>query len=640
MILSVNFANNIFKFHKNYVSSNDYFIVSFENALNLFKEDKFEESLTLLKTMDNPKDIKSKILISEIHLKLGNYRDSTTISNEIIENEKDDYYRHYAQLIVFECNIGKGNLSNNLEDLNKFIDELKNNTITSEQHDELIFLAYRIKIIILTEMGKFLNINKVVDRLLEVAIKIGTPYHLIRAYHQKARVDDYQGNLTEAQENYAKVIDIAKDTTHYYDYSSALHNIANINYYKGQYDKSLEGYKEEIQILSKVGAEFFIWNARSDIAWVLYAMGELEESVELFMETLYYLRSRDDPNNYFLAEVLTRLIIINCNDSKVEIAKTFLAELETINENLSADRINLYYNIALASILKVSKQVRKRAKAMDLFEKIAFEPIFDVEFTVFAFIALCELYVDDYRNSQEDESLMETEFAINKLYELADEQQSISIMSQANWLSAKIALIKGDMDEAKKLFIQAMTEADSSGYKNLAHRISDELDELEYSIELDPDQFSQLAWDPNLAENVLFNKIITTKEDSVLFFIMGDSGLPLYSRLFLDKLDLNENLISSFVHAINLFGAEALQTSEHIKRIQYQQYIILIEIIDNLHFIYVIQGKSYLAMRKLSKFIKDFQESEFYRSINSSSLFIHPDVMVEIDSLVDMVFSS
>ena len=65
------------------------------------------------------------------------------------------------------------------------------------------------------------------------------------------------------------------------------------------------------------------------------------------METLYYLRSREDPNNYFLAEVLTRLIIINCNDGKVEIAKTYLSELEMIKENHSADRINLYYNIAL-----------------------------------------------------------------------------------------------------------------------------------------------------------------------------------------------------------------------------------------------------------------------------------------------------
>ncbi|MFX0172387.1 MAG: hypothetical protein ACFE9L_10730 [Candidatus Hodarchaeota archaeon] len=94
------------------------------------------------------------------------------------------------------------------------------------------------------------------------------------------------------------------------------------------------------------------------------------------------------------------------------------------------------------------------------------------------------------------------------------------------------------------------------------------------------------------------------EEEPVAILIMEKSGLTLFSCKFLAFDQINDQLIGGLLTAINAFGNEIFKGSGVIDHIVYQDYTLMMKLVDSFTFCYVFKGKSHVtALSKLENFI-------------------------------------
>lgn len=94
------------------------------------------------------------------------------------------------------------------------------------------------------------------------------------------------------------------------------------------------------------------------------------------------------------------------------------------------------------------------------------------------------------------------------------------------------------------------------------------------------------------------------EEEPVVILIMEESGLTLFSCKFRAFDQINDQLIGGLLTAINAFGNEIFKGSGIIDHIAYQDYTLIMRLVDSFTFCYVFKGKSHVvALSKLENFI-------------------------------------
>ncbi len=614
--------------------------MNFTKYKELLHKGKYKEAIIYLENYDTDDRLilaKRDIQLSGIYIDLGEFGKAIDIITRVLDNDLPEHIEYEARIKLFEANIYQGDYNRLLKEVIILYNTISSNT---ENNILLLFHSLRLKIHLLTDLGMFNQLSGLINELLQLAEMINEDIISAMTYHQKARVNDFQGNFIQAEIDYKLAISFIDKYEFSFYISFPIHNLGIIYSFRGLFHKAIDCFDREIQIYRRINATYHVYTTEVEKAWVYFNMAETDKSMIIFRNAYNYLKSRKGDKDYvFLAEILTRMIVILTSDNKTEEAEKYLDELDSIKEFNNTERIKKYCDLSRATILKSSKRIRKRAEAMNLFEKVAFSTLIDIEFTIYSYISLAQLYVYDYSIANEKETLDEIEILISRLYKYAELQSSSSTNSQVRWLDAKIKLFKNEIEEAKELLAKAIIEAENTGFHYLAKQISDELDELEYNLEVSPDLINKSIYDIDLAEQILFNKKINNKEENgILVFIIGDAGLPLYSKIIDENIDINENLLSSFLNAINSFGMEALKTSNNIKRIQYHEFIILNEIYNNIHFCYVVKGHSYLARSKLTNFLNEYRRDFILNQIQSDTSSLDKEDAKRLDKLINKYF--
>jgi hypothetical protein len=174
---------------------------------------------------------------------------------------------------------------------------------------------------------------------------------------------------------------------------------------------------------------------------------------------------------------------------------------------------------------------------------------------------------------------------------------------------------------------QAQIIAEEKGSERLARKISSEHDQLLRQL----DQWEELiADDASIIERVKVANIeelvgwiarkreiiIDEKMDEpIMLILVAESGLPIYSKQFDPKIELQEMLISGFLSSINTFVQEAFNAPGMIRRISHDEYTLSFNLKEPILFCYVYEGPSYPAMKKLEKLITEVHESEVWSAL-------------------------
>lgn len=426
----------------------------------------------------------------------------------------------------------------------------------------------------------------------------------------------YRGALDEAMRYFMDALRIAQEKKDEYYQAISLNNIGAIHWYKGDLEQALDYLDQALANFMQLDNKLYIATASAHIGEIYWRKGYTGRAFT-FLEQSKTL-SNTLGNSHYEAKAIFYLISLYIDQNNIENAKKLLAQLEQINLKVDNKLIKQECLVAKALVLKTSKRLRKKAEAEDIFKEIVEQKnVIDQQITTIALLNLCHLLIEELKITGGDpEILDEVQDLINRLFVLAKEQNSYSLLVETHFLQGMMALLQFNLTHAKKLMMKAQDLAQEKGLVKLAITISNRYDSL----------LSQMTqWDKFTDQNItilermelielenLVKRMISTKrtdrlevpeEEPIALLILNENGLCVYSKEFFEE-EIKEQLIGGFLTAINNFMRDAFSVTGSIDRIKHQEYTILLNGSKTLLFCYIFKGQSYHAMRKLSDFTK------------------------------------
>ena len=440
-------------------------------------------------------------------------------------------------------------------------------------------------------------------------------------YYQK-------GELDHALDYYKMSLVIREEIGDKLDIAASLNNLGIVYRMKGELGPALNKFKRSLSLKEEIDNKQSIAASLNNIGDLYQELGALEMALGFLKQGLA-LRE-EIGNKLEIAYSLYSLIIVTIDLEEFQQARDYLSTLQLINKQEENKRVDLCNRLAEALILKASKRRKNLAKAEEILDEIvenAEKEIISHRLTIQALINLSELLLEELLSTSEEEILEEVEEKVDKLMEIAKEQQSYSLLTESYWLKSQLALVRLDLEEARNLLIQAQVIAEEKGLEKLARKISSEHDQLLEQLDLWEEL---IAKDVSIAERVKVanleelvgwmarkrETIIDEKEDKpIMLMLVSESGLPIYSKQFNPARELKDMLISGFLTSINTFVKEAFDAPGMIRRITHDEYTLSFNLIKPILFCYVYEGQSYTAMKKLDKLITEVYESEVWSAL-------------------------
>jgi len=394
-------------------------------------------------------------------------------------------------------------------------------------------------------------------------------------------------------------------------------------------------------------------NEQLNIAKILIEEGK-------YQEALKYYRKAISPKGIFqekseIALCLSGLIRAYLYSDDISSAKQTFLQLEDLKKNSENKKIDLLYRFNQALLLKSSNRVRKIGLAQEIFANISNEEIIFSDITIDSILYLCEMLINEYKDTKNEEILKEINPILTRLSKISQDQKSFRVLAESYLLEAKFSLVNFEFKKARYHFTRGQQIAEKYGFKRLAIRISDDHDKLLQS-ESEWDQFCEdnesicdRIEDANLTSQIqgMLKRKSSEEPDlkpesPILLLIMGNSGISLYTKIFNEEWKVNEDLFSGFLSAFNSFSDEIF--SDGLDRVNFRKFTILMTNLPPFTICYVYKGQSFIAQQTLSKFNKKIQDSEKLWNIlelsNKTGHVILPNSNSDLEESINSTFSS
>jgi tetratricopeptide (TPR) repeat protein len=309
------------------------------------------------------------------------------------------------------------------------------------------------------------------QKSLQIFEKTGNKQGIAYAFNNIGIIYSSKGELDTALEYYQKSLQKVVEIGNKQDISGLFNNIGNIYMRKGELDTALEYHQKSLQIFEEIENKQDIATAFNNIGDIYSLKGELDTAREYYQKSL---QIREGIGNQLdLSLSLFNIIELMLIKNK-KLAKHYLAQLQLIAKENDNKVISQRSRLAEALILKSSNRGRLIAKAHDILEIIVQEEIVMFTITRDAMLNLCEILLIEYKNFEEDEILEEALDLLDQLNSKAQEQSSFSLSIESMILKARIKIIHGKFDQARKFLVQANKFAEERGITGLIPKIERE----------------------------------------------------------------------------------------------------------------------------------------------------------------------
>jgi tetratricopeptide (TPR) repeat protein len=297
------------------------------------------------------------------------------------------------------------------------------------------------------------------QQALKLFQKVGNKYRLGWCLANIGEIYAAQGELDRGLDYHQQGLALNQEIGNKKQIALSLNYIGSIYYRKGALAQAMESYQQSQALSEEVGDSSIVatW-AFGNMGLIYWYNDELDRALERFEQKLANLEKFGQET--FIAGSFFDLIRVCLDKGSVDQAQDYLRRLQQLNDERDNKSVNQRYRVAQALVLKTGPRVRKRAKAAELLEQVVSEEINDHETTVAAMFALCELLLDEVRAYGDSEALQEAKALAERLYALAQQQHSFSLVVDALILQGKFALIEGNLTAAEKLLEQAAAIAE------------------------------------------------------------------------------------------------------------------------------------------------------------------------------------
>jgi len=429
-----------------------------------------------------------------------------------------------------------------------------------------------------------------------------------------ARIMFHKGELEKAMDNFKESLKFSKEIGYKRGIATVYNGFGILFSFTEDGPKSLMYMKKSLAIAENINYKYMIATSMVNIGEMSYVQGDLKETGEYYEKSLKIFQELQNIGK--VGYVLLYLIIYYIEMDYIKKTKETFSHLEEIHKQHcnKFKVIDEYFRIAKALMLKNSTRMRDKVKAEETFKDFVIKGSADFQLTIMALLNLCELLLDELSINNDPNVLEEIQPIISKLLYLEEQQYNYNLIAKTHLLQAKLALIQFKLKEAQQFLTQAQQVAQDKGLKILAMKISAEHDEVLNHLDIweslheKQNQISMAERFKYAKLNEQMDSMIRTRaseqqdllsEKPIFLSFITKGGTPLIKFPFLDKW-ADQNIFSGFITAFNVFSKELF--SKSVDRVKMGDYIILLKSLEPFIACYVIEGASYLAQQKLTRF--------------------------------------
>ncbi|MFX1243031.1 MAG: tetratricopeptide repeat protein [Promethearchaeota archaeon] len=431
-------------------------------------------------------------------------------------------------------------------------------------------------------------------------------------YLVKGSIFFARGNLNAIKEcleeglNFAKIIEDKKLLMHFTLNSGSYYGI------KGKLDLSLDYQKQGLALAKEINDSQNIIIALNNIGCVYREQGKLEKALENIKQSYLLAKKIKSPS---ISVVLDSIFHIVLDKGDLKQAEKYLEEMDELKTQEEYEIIKLNYLINKALLLKANPRASNLSKAEKILKKALEEKIVLYEAHIDALLNLCDILLTDLQNTNDPEILNELQPYISRLLNLAEKNNSFSLIAETKLLEARLALLSFDIKNARKFLSKAQEIADKYGLNRLSIKISNEHDELIKQIDMwDNLKNSNSPMRERLKKTGLKEEMkrmiqkrnieipVPFEEDPLLLLIVTEGGVPAFSHAFSKDWHFSNDLFSGFLSSFDSISKEVF--SEGLDRAKFGEYTIIISTFGKFLICYLFKGQSYYAKQKLAYFTK------------------------------------
>ena len=634
-------------------------------AQNMVEEEKISEALEFLEALEpiSKYTDREKVifysLLSEIHRILGDFSNAYEFAEEGMQYtdkiepgiEVVDLFLNKARIIHF---MGRNRECTNL--LEKSLDILNNSPEISENdRNKRMGLYYFYRCNNLAKLGDSDEAWAMQKQTIDFIAKWGSQPDVSRSFAGLGLGYVSHGEFSNALKYFIKSQKICENKeSPQYDMTKCLIFFGSgaAHWNKDDLQLALENIKKGVSTAQKCNRPMFTHMGLNALGNIYYELADWDQSIHYYKKAITFAENID-PN---IIHPLSNLHELYINMGAIGTAPEVFEKIEQYRSKETENEwINLFYRFNKALVLKKSQRTRDIGMAQEIFSNIINEKVLSLEMTQAAFVNLCEMLLDEYKDTKNVEALNDLSPILTRLREIAKKRHSHKILAETYVLDAKLEMIHYNAKKTRQALTKAQQIAEQYGLNKLAIKISNEHDNLLKNIKIwDQQKIENGAFDSHL-ENIDIQGQIsamqkkqptefpeTSTESPMIVMIMAESGIPIYTKIFGEDWKIEEQLFSGFLTAFNSFSSEIF--SEGLDRANFGKYTILMTDITPFRSCYVFEGQSFLAQQKFSKFNKHLINSEpIWSKLSSSSKrgrVIRDGVIGELDQVIETLFYS
>ncbi len=548
---------------------------------------------------------------------LDNYEEGL----DILKNMSQKCLEFKNTVLYIDCSIlmadiysYKGELNSSLEILEKIEEELEDceKCTTIEKKLKQIEI-YNIKSSIFWRNGNLEKSIEIISQALEFRNEVGENKEIGRSFFLAGTFQSEKGNLDKGIKIMNQSLKILIKNEDLINASHVLNNIGWTYKIQGKLDLALKYLVESVEIKKKIATKQSIRIQLANIGVINWQKGNLNEAISYLNESLKY--ERIIGNKSEIADCLFYLFTISLDQKDLSQSQKYLEELKQLYESEEDNkRLDAIYRVAYALFLKSKPRSKNIYEAQEILKQLIDSEVAKFEITVIAMLNLCDLYLYELNNSDDEEILDEINKILQKLLLIAKKHNSYHLWAEIYLIQAKFALVQLDLKNARILLTKSQNLADSKGLTQLAMNISiihDNILSMTHDEKLSISRRIKLAEIDTHMERLLrqgeSNDIQLKNEIPMGLNILNENGIVLFSKSFAPEWIVDDNLIGALISAFHSFSGEIF--SESFDRAKFGKYYILMRAESPFLLCYIFKGQSYHAIKKLDMFLQKIKEN-------------------------------
>ena len=113
--------------------------------------------------------------------------------------------------------------------------------------------------------------------------------------------------------------------------------------------------------------------------------------------------------------------------------------------------------------------------------------------------------------------------------------------------------------------------------------------------------------------------------------------MPIFSHIFSKEWSHEDDLVGGFLSALNSFSGELF--SEGLDRAKFGQHTVLMKPFESFSMCYLFKGQSYLAQKRINRFIESILTTEKFKDFFNSFYKTHQTIELKENPPLKLLFT-